>query len=83
MALEDHLSEMARHIDSGGNIGLAIPPNTLVLDADTTEAVQWLERHPAFEDAPSQETRKGRHYMVLAPAEAAGWPPGGVGRPGS
>ena len=59
-ALEEHLTAMARHVESGGNLGLAIPPRTLVLDADTPEAVRWLERHPALEDGPSQQTRKGR-----------------------
>lgn len=56
---------LARHIDNGGNIGWAIPPGVLVLDADDERSAVWLRE--ALPDAPCQATSKGCHVVVQAP----------------
>ena len=65
---ESHLRSMVKHLNSGGNIGWAVPEGTLVLDADTPEAVAFLDR--ALPDAPMQESRPGRaHFVVRIPED--------------
>jgi len=62
----EHLARMAAHLAGGGNVGWVVPPGTLVLDADTLEAVAHLEAR--LPEGPSQESRPGRgHYLVRAP----------------
>jgi len=65
---EAHIAQMARHLASGGNIGLVVPPGVLVLDADTPEAVCALEA--VLDDAPRQDTANGSHYIVRVPVDA-------------
>jgi len=58
-------ARIADHAARGGNIGWCPPKRVLVLDADTPEAVAYLER--ALPDAPMQETASGAHYVVRLP----------------
>lgn len=62
-----HLDAMAQHLERGGNIGWAVPPGALALDADTTDAVRALE--VMAPDAPMQETAKGGHFIVRVPTD--------------
>ncbi len=65
-----HVDAIARHVASGGNVGWCVPPGVLVLDADTIEAVAWLDC--ALPDAPMQESRVGRaHFVVAVPPDLA------------
>lgn len=73
-ALAVHVEAMARHVGIGGNVGLAIPDGVLVVDADSAEAVAFLESLDAFADAPAQATRRGRHYVMAAPEGSSSWP---------
>jgi uncharacterized protein (DUF927 family) len=67
---EQRLHEITTHLESGGNVGLAIPPGVVVLDADTPEAVAFL--NAALPDAPMQESRPGRaHFAVRVPLDAS------------
>lgn len=59
------LSSIASHIDAGGNVGWAIPPGLLVLDADDAQSAAWVTE--ALPDAPRQRSRKGVHVVVRAP----------------
>ena len=59
------VDSVAAHVDRGGNVGWAIPPGILVLDADTPESAAWLSE--TFPDAPRQRTSKGCHVVVLEP----------------
>ncbi len=61
------VAAVARHLDEGGNVGWAIPPGVLVLDADNATSAEWVTR--AFPDAPRQRTAKGCHVVVQAPKE--------------
>jgi len=63
------LDALGRHLASGGNVALAVPPGVLVLDADSPEAVAALETMLA--DAPMQTTRRGAHFAMRAPAGLA------------
>lgn len=56
---------MARHLHAGGNIGWAVPPGLLILDADDELSAAWLRK--AMPDAPCQKTSKGCHIVVKAP----------------
>ena len=60
------LSAVSEHIDAGGNVGWAVPPGLLVLDADDAASASWLAE--ALPDAPRQRSRKGAHFVVKAPA---------------
>jgi hypothetical protein len=60
------LASLAEHIDAGGNVGWAIPPGILVLDADDATSAAWITQ--ALPDAPRQRSRKGVHVVVRAPA---------------
>lgn len=59
------LAAVAEHIDAGGNVGWAIPPGLLVLDADDATSAAWIVE--ALPDAPRQRSRKGCHVVVQAP----------------
>jgi hypothetical protein len=60
-----HLASIAQHLASGGNVGLALPPGVVALDADSPEADAMLDR--AAPDAPRQETSRGAHYLFRLP----------------
>lgn len=60
------LASIAEHIDAGGNVGWAVPPGLLVLDADDETSAGWLAQ--ALPDAPRQRSKKGAHFVVQAPA---------------
>ncbi len=60
------VSALAAHIDAGGNVGWAVPPGLLVLDADDETSAGWLCE--VLPDAPRQRSRKGVHLVVKAPA---------------
>lgn len=60
------LSSIAAHVDAGGNVGWAVPPGLLVLDADDAQSASWLVE--ALPDAPRQRSSKGVHVVVRAPA---------------
>lgn len=63
-----HVDAIARHVGGDGNCGWVVPPGVLVLDADTAEAVTWLDL--AIPDAPMQESRPGRaHFVVKVPRD--------------
>lgn len=59
------LASIAEHIDAGGNVGWAIPPGLLVLDADDATSAGWIVE--ALPEAPRQRSRKGCHVVVQAP----------------
>jgi len=59
---DSKLSPLAAHLARGGNLGLALPPGVVALDADTPEAAAWLET--ALPDAPVQATARGAHFLV-------------------
>ena len=59
------LAAIAEHVDRGGNVGWAIPPGVLVLDADNEESAAWVAE--TFPDAPRQRTRNGCHVVVKEP----------------
>jgi hypothetical protein len=59
---EDRLRALAAHLERGGNLGLAIPPGVVGLDADTPEASAWLAA--ALEDGPAQSTARGGHHLA-------------------
>lgn len=63
-----HLAAIARHVASGGNVGLALPEGAAALDADTDDAAAWLDT--ALPGAPAQRTARGLHELVSAPAGA-------------
>lgn len=65
---ERHLRTIAEHLCAGGNVGLAIPPGVLVIDADNLKAVKFLDR--ALRGAPKQRTRNGAHYFLRVPLSA-------------
>ena len=55
------LAQLEKHLDTGGNVGLALPPGIIVLDADSFEAAAWLvDRYP---NAPFQRTNSGGHSV--------------------
>ncbi len=60
--VSEHLARVAEHLHRGGNVGLAIPPGVVVLDADTREADDWLRAR--IPGAPRQATAKGAHYVL-------------------
>ena len=66
-SLDERLEQLEQHLDGGGNVGLALPPGIIVLDADDFESAAWLvDRYP---DAPFQRTCKGGHLVQrYAPA---------------
>lgn len=59
------IDSIAKHVDAGGNVGWAIPPGLLVLDADNEASAAWLCQ--ALPDAPRQRTAKGCHVVVREP----------------
>ncbi len=60
-----YLRRIVQHLAAGGNVGLAVPPGVVVLDADTPDAVQWLAC--AVPDSPMQVTTRGAHFVVRVP----------------
>lgn len=58
------IDSLAQHVARGGNVGLAVPDDLIVLDADSAAARAWLEG--ALPDAPMQETAKGAHFVARA-----------------
>ena len=64
--VRERVREIAEHVARGGNVGLAVARGVLVLDADTPEAVEWLEAR--LPDAPCQLTKNGRHYWSRLPS---------------
>lgn len=62
---EQHLAAIARHLDQGGNVGLAVPPGALVLDCDDQRSTASLSE--ALGDVPRQKTAHGCHFFVRAP----------------
>lgn len=57
------LAQLEKHLDAGGNVGLALPPGIIVLDADSVEAAAWLvDRYP---DSPFQRTNSGGHSVFV------------------
>lgn len=63
-----HLERAAGRLAKGGNLGLALPPGVVAPDADTPEAVAWLDT--ALPDAPTQRTAKGAHFLARVPESA-------------
>lgn len=60
--LEERLDQLDQHLDAGGNIGLALPPGIVVLDADDFQAAAWLvDQYPT---APFQRTNAGGHLVT-------------------
>lgn len=59
------IDSIAAHVDAGGNVGWAVPPGLLVLDADNEASAAWLCQ--ALPDAPRQRTAKGCHVVVREP----------------
>ena len=59
--IEPRLTFLEQHLDSGGNVGLALPPGIVVLDADDPKSAAWLvARYP---DSPFQRTNAGGHAV--------------------
>lgn len=61
--------EMANHLERGGNLGLVLPPGTMVLDADDEKTAATLAE--VLPDAPLQRTARGAHLVVRAPRDCA------------
>ncbi|MBK7947167.1 MAG: bifunctional DNA primase/polymerase [Deltaproteobacteria bacterium] len=61
----ERISMLQGHVDRGRNLGLAIPPGVIVLDADSQESVEWLEQR--LPTAPRQNTRSGAHFICRVP----------------
>jgi hypothetical protein len=62
---DDAAGRAAKHLRAGGNIGLAVPPGMVVLDADDHDSLaRLLELVPG---APRQQTAKGGHVVLRLP----------------
>ena len=59
-------AEISDHLNRGGNCGLAVPPDVIILDADSErDAAQLAQACP---DAPFQRTSRGGHAVLLLPS---------------
>lgn len=60
----ERMKVLARHLASGGNIGMSPPPGVVVLDGDTPGAVEWLdERAPAGTPIQMRTEDSGHFYV--------------------
>jgi hypothetical protein len=66
-ATSDEISaEISKHLNKGGNCGLAVPRGVIVLDADSErDAAQLAQACP---DAPFQRTSRGGHAVLRLPS---------------
>ena len=65
--LDDIGAEIAAHLNSGGNCGLAVPRGVIVIDADSErDAAQLAQICP---DAPFQNTSRGAHAVFRLPPD--------------
>lgn len=72
--VEEHVARISRHMNAGGNVGLAVPVGVMVIDLDDEDSCRLADDVDELACAPCQRTAKGMHLVVQAPLVAIGWP---------
>lgn len=58
-------------LDAGGNLGLVPPPGVVVIDADTSATVDWLDEICPADTPVMRRTDSSAHYYLRFPADLA------------
>jgi len=62
---DQHLDVIAKHVATGGNVGLVVPPGFVALDAADEHGLAYCREQ--LPDAPWQRTAHGGHVIARLP----------------